>query len=125
MFDANGSGTIDLSEFNQLFEYINTWKGGSLSHTYIALSSPSDIVPFEFSKIRDRSANSSSRLDLKSFLNANSIYVVLNSFSQTQALLRIRQKSRNPNSDWHRRKNELNLHPHGKICRDIIMKWWK
>jgi hypothetical protein len=66
MFDANGSGTIDLGEFNQLFEYINTWKGGSLSHTHTdILSSPSDIVPFEFSKISDRAADSSSGLDFE------------------------------------------------------------
>jgi len=32
MFDANGSGTIDVGEFNQLFEYINTWKGVYESH---------------------------------------------------------------------------------------------
>ena len=26
MYDANGSGTIDVSEFGQLFSYINQWK---------------------------------------------------------------------------------------------------
>ena len=27
MFDKNASGTIDLNEFQQLFNYINQWKG--------------------------------------------------------------------------------------------------
>lgn len=27
MFDANCSGTIDVTEFGQLFAYINQWKG--------------------------------------------------------------------------------------------------
>ena len=31
MFDANGSGTIDVGEFSQLFNYINQWKGRMLS----------------------------------------------------------------------------------------------
>jgi len=26
MFDANGSGTIDVNEFIKLFTYINKWK---------------------------------------------------------------------------------------------------
>ena len=34
MFDANGSGTIDVGEFSQLFNYINQWKGRMLSHTH-------------------------------------------------------------------------------------------
>ncbi len=27
IFDKNASGTIDLGEFQQLFDYINQWKG--------------------------------------------------------------------------------------------------
>ncbi len=27
MFDKNSSGTIDVNEFQQLFNYINQWKG--------------------------------------------------------------------------------------------------
>ena len=27
LFDHDGNGTIDLKEFQQLWQYINTWKG--------------------------------------------------------------------------------------------------
>ena len=27
MFDRDGNGTIDISEFNQLWQYLNQWKG--------------------------------------------------------------------------------------------------